>query len=127
MSAEAVGSGAQRTRSVRYGAFRSQRHAANTEVARGLQKWLQTYAKPWWRWRAISVFRDETDLTAAPASAPCSMKSASIRTGPLRPSAPPACRSPSFAELVKLAEAGDIAGLRAYGIRVFYTGAQALD
>ena len=26
-----------------------------------------------------------------------------------------------------MAEAGDAAGLRAYGIRVFYTGAQALD
>lgn len=52
---------------VRYGAFISYSHAASAEVARGLQKWLQTYAKPWWRWRAINVFRDETDLTAAPA------------------------------------------------------------
>jgi MTH538 TIR-like domain (DUF1863) len=25
------------------------------------------YAKPWWRWRAVNLFRDETDLTAAPA------------------------------------------------------------
>jgi WD40 repeat protein len=52
---------------VRYGAFISYSHAASAEVARGLQKWLQTYAKPWWRWRAVNVFRDETDLTAAPA------------------------------------------------------------
>ena len=52
---------------VRYDAFISYSHAASAEVARGLQKWLQTYAKPWWRWRAINVFRDETDLTAAPA------------------------------------------------------------
>jgi WD40 repeat protein len=51
----------------RYGAFISYSHAASAEVARGLQKWLQTYAKPWWRWRAVNVFRDETDLTAAPA------------------------------------------------------------
>src|SRR5262245_56831818 len=50
----------------RYGAFISYSHAASAEVARGLQKWLQTYAKPWWRWRAINVFRDETDLTASP-------------------------------------------------------------
>src|ERR1700760_3731511 len=50
-----------------YGAFISYSHAESAEVARGLQKWLQTYAKPWWRWRAVSVFRDETDLTAAPA------------------------------------------------------------
>ena len=33
----------------RYGAFISYRHAASAEVARGLQQWLQTYAKPWWR------------------------------------------------------------------------------
>jgi hypothetical protein len=52
---------------VRYGAFISYSHSASAEVARGLQKWLQTYAKPWWRWRAVNVFRDETDLTAAPA------------------------------------------------------------
>ena len=55
------------TTAARYGAFISYSHAASAEVARGLQKWLQTYAKPWWRWRAINVFRDETDLTAAPA------------------------------------------------------------
>jgi WD40 repeat protein len=55
------------TTSARYGAFISYSHAASAEVARGLQKWLQIYAKPWWRWRAVNVFRDETDLTAAPA------------------------------------------------------------
>ena len=58
---------AARTATVRYGAFISYSHAASAEVARGLQKWLQAYAKPWWRWRAVNVFRDETDLTAAPA------------------------------------------------------------
>ena len=56
-----------RTATVRYGAFISYSHAASAEVARGLQKWLQIYAKPWWRWRAVNVFRDETNLTAAPA------------------------------------------------------------
>ena len=47
---------------------------------------------------------------------------------------PPDFSKPSYApdrkrlaELVALAEAGDAASLRAYGIRVFYTGAQALD
>ena len=55
------------TTAARYGAFISYSHSASAEVARGLQKWLQTYAKPWWRWRAIDVFRDETNLTAAPA------------------------------------------------------------
>ena len=56
-----------RAATVRYGAFISYSHAASAEVARGLQKWLQAYAKPWWRWRAVNVFRDETDLTASPA------------------------------------------------------------
>jgi hypothetical protein len=55
------------TTSVRYGAFISYSHAGSAEVARGLEKWLQTYGKPWWRWRAVNVFRDETNLTAAPA------------------------------------------------------------
>jgi len=41
------------TPTARYGAFISYSHAASAEVARGLQKWLQTYAKPWWRWRAV--------------------------------------------------------------------------
>ena len=37
---------AARAAAVRYGAFISYSHAASAEVARGLQKWLQTYAKP---------------------------------------------------------------------------------
>ena len=58
---------AARTATVGTAPFISYSHAASAEVARGLQKWLQTYAKPWWRWRAVNVFRDETDSTAAPA------------------------------------------------------------
>ena len=38
-----------------------------------------------------------------------------------------ACDRGRLAELVALADAGDVAGLRAYGIKVFYSGAQALD
>src|SRR5271169_5618653 len=67
MGGERRDSGVLMTPASRYGAFISYSHAASAEVARGLQKWLQTYAKPWWRWRAVNVFRDETDLTAAPA------------------------------------------------------------
>ncbi|MGA8651262.1 MAG: hypothetical protein WB677_11665, partial [Xanthobacteraceae bacterium] len=37
------------------------------------------------------------------------------------------CDRGRLAELVALAEAGDAAGLRGYAIRVFYSGAQALD
>ena len=54
-------------RKPRYGAFISYSHAQSQELARELQKWLQSYAKPWYRWRAVNVFRDETDLAAAPA------------------------------------------------------------
>ena len=54
------------TPTARYGAFISYSHAASAEVARGLEKWLQIYAKPWWLWRAVNVFRDENDLTASP-------------------------------------------------------------
>ena len=56
-----------RSRKPHYGAFISYSHAASQDVARGLQKWLQIYAKPWYRRRAVNVFRDETDLAAAPA------------------------------------------------------------
>jgi hypothetical protein len=38
-----------------------------------------------------------------------------------------ACDRGRLADLVKLAKAGDVAALKAYGIRVFYSGAQALD
>jgi hypothetical protein len=55
------------TTAARYGAFISYSHSTSAEVARGLEEWLQRYAKPWWRWRAMNVFRDDTNLTAAPA------------------------------------------------------------
>lgn len=35
-------------------------------IVRGLQTWLQLYAKPWWHRRALKVFRDRTDLTLTP-------------------------------------------------------------
>jgi hypothetical protein len=38
-----------------------------------------------------------------------------------------ACDRGRLAELVALAEAGEVAGRRTYGIKVFYSGAQALD
>jgi hypothetical protein len=50
---------AARILTVRYGAFISYSHAASAEVARALQKWLQNYAKPSWRWRAVNVSGNE--------------------------------------------------------------------
>jgi len=46
------------TKAARYGAFISYSHSASAEVADGLQKWLQTYAKP-------SPSQSETDVTIA--------------------------------------------------------------
>src|SRR6476469_5726793 len=53
--------------SVRYEAFISYSHGATGEMARAMQRFLQSYAKPWWRRRSMDVFRDETDLSANPA------------------------------------------------------------
>jgi tetratricopeptide (TPR) repeat protein len=48
-----------------YDAFISYSHAADARLAPALQSALHRFAKPWWKLRAISVFRDETSLVAA--------------------------------------------------------------
>ena len=50
----------------KYHVFISYSHAAAAELAEGLQGWMQRYAKPWWKPRALRVFRDQTDLKLAP-------------------------------------------------------------
>ena len=50
----------------RYDAFISYSHAADSRLAPQLQKALRRLAKPWYRLRGMRVFRDETDLSAAP-------------------------------------------------------------
>jgi WD40 repeat protein len=50
----------------RYDAFVSYSHAADGRLAPALQQGLQSLAKPWYRRRALRVFRDETSLTATP-------------------------------------------------------------
>lgn len=47
-------------------AFISYSHAADGLLAPRLQSALQRFAKPWWKRRAIRVFRDETSLSANP-------------------------------------------------------------
>jgi len=49
----------------RHDAFISYSHR-NDAVARQLQHDLERFTKPWWRPRARRVFRDQTNLTAAP-------------------------------------------------------------
>ena len=49
-----------------YDGFISYSHAADDLLAPRLQAGLQRFAKPWWRRRALRVFRDESSLSANP-------------------------------------------------------------
>src|SRR5215467_11695034 len=49
-----------------YDAFVSYSHAADGRLAPALQRGMQRLAKPWFRLRALSVFRDESALSANP-------------------------------------------------------------
>jgi WD40 repeat protein len=49
-----------------YRAFLSYSHAADGKLAPALQLALHRFAKPWYRIRALQVFRDQTDLAANP-------------------------------------------------------------
>ncbi len=50
-----------------YNAFVSYRHSdRQTTIARALQTVLHGFAKPWYRLRAVRLYRDETNLGARP-------------------------------------------------------------
>jgi WD40 repeat protein len=49
-----------------YSAFVSYSHAADGKLAPAVQHALHTFAKPWYRLRALRVFRDKTSLSATP-------------------------------------------------------------
>lgn len=51
---------------VDYDAFISYSHAADGQLAPALQAGLQSLGKPWYRRRALRVFRDKTSLSASP-------------------------------------------------------------
>ena len=55
-----------RTGTRAYDAFVSYSHAADGRLAPALQRGLQSLAKPWYRRRALRVFRDQTSLSASP-------------------------------------------------------------
>ena len=57
---------APRTGERAYDAFVSYSHAADGRLAPALQRGLQSLAKPWYRRRALRVFRDQTSLSASP-------------------------------------------------------------
>jgi WD40 repeat protein len=49
-----------------YDGFISYSHAADDLLAPRLQSGLQRFAKPWWKRRALRMFRDESSLSANP-------------------------------------------------------------
>ena len=49
-----------------YDGFISYSHAADDLLAPRLQAGLQRFAKPWWKRRALHIFRDEASLSANP-------------------------------------------------------------
>src|SRR5687768_606056 len=49
-----------------YDAFISYSHAADGKLAPALQNALQRFAKPWYKRRALHLFRDQTSLSASP-------------------------------------------------------------
>jgi WD40 repeat protein len=55
-----------RTGQVRFDGFISYSHTADELLAPRLQAALQTFAKPWWKRRAVRVFRDQSSLSANP-------------------------------------------------------------
>jgi WD40 repeat protein len=50
----------------RYDAFVSYSHGQDQALAQALQSELQRFARPWYRPRALRVFRDQTNLSASP-------------------------------------------------------------
>src|SRR4051794_11377103 len=49
-----------------YAAFISYSHAVDGKLAPALQSGLHGFARPWFRLRAVRVFRDEASLSANP-------------------------------------------------------------
>ena len=49
-----------------YDGFISYSHDADDLLAPRLQAGLQRFAKPWWKRRALRIFRDEASLAANP-------------------------------------------------------------
>jgi WD40 repeat protein len=59
-------SSARAPRTARFDGFISYSHAGDGQLAPRLQAALQRFAKPWWRRRAVRIFRDESSLSANP-------------------------------------------------------------
>jgi hypothetical protein len=49
-----------------YDAFISYSHKRDVSIASRLQSQMQRLGKPWYRLRALRIFRDDTSLSASP-------------------------------------------------------------
>ncbi|MDH3308744.1 MAG: TIR domain-containing protein, partial [Acidimicrobiia bacterium] len=56
----------ERSVGTQYDGFISYSHSADDLLAPRLQSGLQKFAKPWWKRRAVRIFRDESSLSANP-------------------------------------------------------------
>ena len=65
-SGSAVQSAQRATAAVVYNGFLSYSHAADGRLAPVFQRSLQRFARPFWRIRALNIFRDNTSLSATP-------------------------------------------------------------
>jgi hypothetical protein len=64
----------QPDRSMLYKAFISYSHAADGKLAPAIQSALHRFARPWYKPRALRVFRDKTSLAVSPALWPAIVK-----------------------------------------------------
>ena len=55
------------SKAIAYDAFISYSHAVDGRLAPALQSALQRFSKPWYRLRALRIFRDNASLSANPA------------------------------------------------------------
>ena len=64
-----------------YDAFISYSHAADGKLAPALESALEGFAKPWYRRRALNLFRDQTSLSATPGLWPAIEQRLASRNG----------------------------------------------
>jgi WD40 repeat protein/tetratricopeptide (TPR) repeat protein len=79
---------------MQYRAFMSYSHAADGKLAPALQSGLHRLARPWYRLRALRVFRDKSSLSASPALWPSIETALSESEYFLLLASPEAARSP---------------------------------
>lgn len=76
-----------------FDAFMSYSHAADGQLAPALQRGLYQFNKPWYRKRALRIFRDKTSLSASPALWPSIERALSESTYFLLLASPTAAKS----------------------------------